>query len=357
MDSLLDYAPEELRERFASQGLEPFRADQVLRWVLVRGVRDFHAMTNLGADLRGRLSADWQTRSLERVDCEEARDATRKLVLRTRDGAEIEAVLIPEGRRQTVCVSSQAGCSLDCAFCATGLLGFGRNLGAGEIVDQVLHARELLWQGAVRAELTNVVFMGMGEPLLNLPNVLRAIRILIDPAGFGLSPRRITVSTAGVVSRMAELGATVPVRLAVSLHATTDEVRDRLVPLNRRFPIDALIEACARYPVARRDRISLEYTLMRDVNDSQDDARRLAGLARRAGAKVNLIPLNEHPGAPYRRPEPERVDAFADTVAACGMTATVRRPRGSDIYAACGQLGALGDALGGQARRRAADRA
>jgi 23S rRNA (adenine2503-C2)-methyltransferase len=343
MNSLLDHTPEELRARFADRGIERFRADQVLHWVLVRGVDDFGAMTNLSRDLRSALTDDWQVRPLERVAVHAAGDGTRKLVLRTADGALIEAVTIPEERRQTVCVSAQVGCSLDCSFCATGRLGFGRNLEPGEIVDQLLHAREVLAESALTPAPTNVVFMGMGEPLLNLKNVIGAIRTLTHPSGFGISPRRITVSTAGVASRMAELGAAVPVRLAVSLHATTDAVRDRLVPLNKRFPIAALVEACARYPVARRDRISFEYTLMRDVNDSLEDARRLAQLARKARAKVNLIPLNEHPGTPFRCPEDARVEAFTEAVAACGVTATVRRPRGSDIYAACGQLGTLGD--------------
>ncbi len=355
MDALLNHTPAELRGHFAARGVERFRADQVLHWVCVRGVREFGAMTNLSKLLRGALAEEWRTRSLEREASFEAADGTRKLVLLTRDHARIESVLIPEERRQTICVSSQVGCSLDCSFCATGRLGFGRNLEPGEIVDQILHARELLAESEPDAELTNVVFMGMGEPLLNLRNVIRAIRLLIDPSGFGISPRRITVSTAGVASKMAELGAAVPVRLAVSLHATTDEVRDGLVPLNKRFPIAALVEACARYPVARRDRISFEYTLMRDVNDSPADAKRLAGLARAAGAKVNLIPLNEHPAAAYRRPDEDRVELFAEAVAACGVTATVRRSRGSDIYAACGQLGTLGDTASGQARRIPAD--
>ena len=345
MKSVLDYTPEELRGSFTASGIEAFHADQVLHWVCVRGVREFRAMTNLSKRLRQKLADDWRTRSFERVATHRASDGTRKLVLESGDGARVEAVLIPEERRQTICVSSQVGCSLDCSFCATGRLGFGRNLEAAEMVEQILHARELLSEGA-RAEITNVVFMGMGEPLLNLRNVIQAIRLMTHPRGLGISPRRITVSTAGVASKLAELGAAAPVRLAVSLHATTDDVRDRLVPLNKRFPIATLVEACARYPVARRDRISFEYALMRDVNDSLADARRLAGLARDARAKVNLIPLNEHPETELRCPDAERIACFTETVAAAGVTATVRRPRGSDIYAACGQLGTIGDAAG-----------
>jgi 23S rRNA (adenine2503-C2)-methyltransferase len=348
MKALLNHTPEELAGCLAAQGIERFRAGQVLHWILVRGVTDFLEMTNLSVRLRHTLAQEWRIHSLECVRTLEAQDGTRKLVLRTSDGARIESVLIPEGRRQTICVSSQVGCSLDCTFCATGRLGFGRNLEPSEIVDQILHARALL---AADAELTNVVFMGMGEPLLNLKNVIAAIRILTDPSGLGMSPRRITVSTAGVASKMAELGAALPVRLAVSLHATTDDARDALVPLNKRFPIAALVDACARYPVARRDRISFEYALMRGVNDSLTDARRLAGLARAARAKVNLIPLNEHPGTPLKGPERQHVELFTETVAACGVTATVRRSRGSDIYAACGQLGTLGDAVTGPSSR------
>ncbi len=344
MKSVLDYTPEELRRSFAASGIERFHADQVLHWLCVRGVREFGAMTDLSLGLRSQLADGWRTRSFERVATHRATDGTRKLVLESGDGARIESVLIPEERRQTICVSSQVGCSLDCSFCATGRLGFGRNLEPGEMVEQALHARELLGEGDAHAELTNVVFMGMGEPLLNLRNVIQAIRLLTHPGGLGISPRRITVSTAGVASKLAELGAAVPVRLAVSLHATTDDVRDILVPLNKRFPIATLVDACARYPVARRDRISFEYALMRDVNDSLADARRLAGLARDAGAKVNLIPLNEHPGTELRCPDAERIELFTETVAAAGVTATVRRPRGSDIYAACGQLGTIGNA-------------
>ena len=342
MNCVLDHTPEELAGAFREQGIEPFRAAQVARWIFARGTRDFDAMTDLSLELRRRLADGWRTRSLALEHVHDSGDGTRKLELRTQDGARIEAVLIPEGRRRTLCVSSQVGCSLDCTFCATALLGFGRNLAAAEIIDQVLHGAELLAPLGERP--THVVFMGMGEPLLNLANVVRAIRILTHADGVGLSPRRITVSTAGVVPRMAELGRSVDVRLAVSLHATTDEVRDRLVPLNRRFPIATLIEACASYPVARRDRISLEYTLIRDLNDTAGDARRLAELARPLPAKVNLIPLNELPGSPWRRPDDTRVRDFAERLAKAGVTATVRRSRGEDIFAACGQLGALGAA-------------
>ncbi len=337
-NSVLDHTSEELRQAFAREGLERFRADQVLRWVYGQRVRDFRTMSDLARPLRERLYETWSLGCLEQESSFVSTDGTRKLVLRTREGAKIESVLIPEPRRQTICVSSQVGCSLDCSFCATGRLGLGRNLRAGEIVDQVLHGAEVLARSGER--ITHVVFMGMGEPLLNLDNVIRSIRILADPRALGLSPRRVTVSTAGVVPRIAELGRALPVRLAVSLHATTDEVRNELVPLNRRFPITTLLEACRRYPASRRDRLSFEYTLIRGVNDSLDDARRLVKLLHGLRAKVNLIPMNEHPGSAYRRPEAPQIEAFAGTLAAARLPVTVRRSRGDDIFAACGQLGA-----------------
>jgi 23S rRNA (adenine2503-C2)-methyltransferase len=247
-------------------------------------------------------------------------------------------VVIPEEKRRTICVSSQVGCSLDCTFCATGRLGLLRNLRAEEIVDQVLHAAEVL---APRGERpTHVVYMGMGEPLLNLAAVVQSLRVLTDPGAFGLSPRRITVSTAGVVPRMADLGKALGVRLAVSLHATTDEVRGRLVPLNRRFPLAALLEACRAYPLAPRERLSFEYTLIAGVNDSTEDARRLVGLCAGLRVLVNLIPLNEHPGTDHRRPDDATVDAFAAVLARARVPVAVRRSRGEDVFAACGQLGA-----------------
>ncbi len=252
-NSVLEHTPDELRQAFAREGLEGFRADQVLRWVYGRRVRDFRTMSDLARPLREQLHETWSLGCLERESSFESADGTRKLVLRTREGAKIESVLIPEPTRQTLCVSSQVGCSLDCSFCATGRLGLGRNLHAGEIVDQVLHGAEVLASSGDR--ITHVVFMGMGEPLLNLDNVIRSIRILADPRAAGLSPRRVTVSTAGVVPRIAELGRALPVRLAVSLHATTDEVRNELVPLNRRFQIATLHEACRSYPASRRDRL------------------------------------------------------------------------------------------------------
>lgn len=338
MRSILEHTPRELRSSLAEAGIAPFRADQVLHWVYARGVRDFEKMSNLPRSLRAELAAEFRTRELVLDGLSESSDGTRKLVLRTRDGGRIESVLIPEEARRTICVSSQIGCSLDCSFCATGRMGLSRNLDSGEIVDQVLAVGELLAPLGERP--THVVFMGMGEPLLNLPAVLRAIETLTDPRGFGVSPRRITVSTAGVVTRMEELGRSARVRLAVSLHATTDAVRDELVPLNRRFPLERLIEACRAFPLRPRDRISFEYALIAGVNDRDEDARRLPRLLREIPSKVNLIPLNEHPGTRYARPSERAVSRFAELLASAHLSVTVRRSRGEDILAACGQLGA-----------------
>jgi 23S rRNA (adenine2503-C2)-methyltransferase len=338
MRCLLATTSAELRGELAAAGVEPYRARQLLRWIYARGVRDFDRMTDLGRALRAWLEAGWSARALEEVEAPLAADGTRKLVLRAGDGSLVEAVIIPEERRRTVCVSSQVGCSLDCSFCATGALGFGRNLRAGEIVDQVIHAQE--WLARAGERVTHVVFMGMGEPLLNLPEVAQAIRVLRDPDGLGLGPRRITVSTAGVVPRMAALAGIGPVRLAVSLHATTDLVRDRLVPLNRRFPLAELLEACRAHPAGRRDPISFEYTLIAGVNDSVEDAERLGQMVQGMRAKVNLIALNEHPATHHRRPDDAVVDRFAGTLARAGVRVSVRRSRGGDILAACGQLGA-----------------
>jgi len=337
--ALLAHTPDELRESFREAGIAPWRADQVTRWVFERRVSEFEAMSDLSRALRATLAADWSIRALSVDAVHRSADGTAKLGLSTADGAGIEAVLIPEKQRRTVCVSSQIGCSLDCAFCATGRLGLGRNLRAEEIVAQALAAAELL---ATRGErLSHVVFMGMGEPLLNLRAVTQAIRVLTHPRAFGISPRRITVSTAGVVPRLEELVAELPVRVAISLHATTDAVRDELVPLNRRFPLARLLEACERLPGSKRDRLTFEYALIEGVNDSDADAERLARLLRGREAKVNVIPLNPVPGIAYRRPSDARIDRFAELVSRGGVLATVRRSRGDDIYAACGQLGRL----------------
>lgn len=287
------------------------------------------------------LARDWCRSGLRHAATHGSSDGTTKLVLRTAEDHQIEAVAIPSEKRKTLCVSSQVGCSLNCTFCATGLLGLGRNLEADEIVDQVLYGSQFFAEQG--EELSHIVFMGMGEPLLNLANVVEAIRVLVKPSGIGFPQKNITVSTAGVVPKILELGDQVTVRLAVSLHATTDEVRNELVPLNKRFPIDTLLEACVAYPRADRKRMLIEYCLIRDVNDSGEDAARLGEIVCRLGAKANVIPLNEHDGTHYRRPDNDKVAAFINGLAATGADTSLRETRGDPVYAACGQLGATSE--------------
>jgi 23S rRNA (adenine2503-C2)-methyltransferase len=331
-----DLGPDALRERLAAEGVARFRADQVAAWLYARGVDDFDAMTDLAADLRGRLAAAFSTRALEVDSVAHSTDGTCKAALRARDGALVESVLIPEEDRTTLCISTQVGCPLACAFCATGAMGFSRNLSAGEIVDQVCRMRALLAPGR---RLTNVVFMGMGEPLLNLPAVVTAARWLMHPKAFALAPRRVTVSTVGIRGRLERLLAEVPVNLAVSLHATTDEVRDRLVPLNRKFPLASLLGTLRGLAaLTRRRPVFFEYTLVAGVNDSVEDARRLAPLLRGIPAKLNVIPLNPHADTELRPPDEATTDRFVGEVAASGLRVTLRRSRGPDIDAACGQL-------------------
>jgi len=341
LPNLKDLDPPGLRERLAASGVAPYRAEQILAWLYARGVEDLHAMTDLALDLRERLAGQWQTRALETVALQRSIDGTRKAVLRAADGAVIESVLIPDEDRTTLCISTQVGCPLACSFCATGALGFTRNLTTAEIVDQVCRMREVL---APEERITNVVFMGMGEPLLNLPALLRAIRILMHPRAFDLAGRRITVSTAGLVPQIRPLLEAAPVNLAVSLHATTDELRDELVPLNRHFPLAALLgELRSLEAISPRRPVFFEYTLLAGVNDAPEDAERLLALLRGLPSKLNVIPVNPYPGSVYSTPGPETTDRFLGILARGGMTVTLRRSRGADIDAACGQLAASGE--------------
>jgi len=334
--NLKDHDVDALRARFAAWGLEPWRGEQVAAWLHARGVDDPARMTDLPAALRERLAAEWETRALEVDRVSDAADGTRKAALRARDGAVVEAVLIPEERRTTLCLSTQVGCPLACAFCATGAMGFTRNLRPAEILDQVQRMRELVPAGR---RITNVVFMGMGEPLLNLAPVATAYRVLTHPKAYALAPRRITVSTVGVVPKLEPLLALGPLNLAISLHGTTDEVRNRLVPLGLRYPLDALLGALRESPrVTKRRPVLFEYTLIDGVNDAPEDARRLRPLLADLPAKVNLIPMNAHPAAPHRPPPEARIERFLAEVARSGLTVTLRRSRGADIQAACGQL-------------------
>jgi 23S rRNA (adenine2503-C2)-methyltransferase len=331
-----DHTPERLRELFSARGIAPYRADQVVGWLYRQGVDDLAAMTNLDLPLREKLAQEWETRSLEIERIDRSDDGTVKAVLRAADAALIEAVLIPEPARTTLCVSTQVGCAMKCTFCATGAMGFTRNLTAAEIVDQVCRMREIL---EPPSRITNIVFMGMGEPLLNLDAVRSAVGILAHPKAFGFAPRRITVSTVGVIPKIRELLEIAPINLAVSLHATTDETRDLLVPLNRKFPLGSLLDELRRLDdVNARRPVFFEYTLIEGVNDSLEDARRLPRLLRGIPSKVNLIPMNPHPDSPYHPPGRDAIDAFVRVLANAGMRVTLRRSRGDDIGAACGQL-------------------
>lgn len=333
---LLDHSLKSLRAVFESEGSSPYWADRVFSLLYRSGEFDFSKDEELPRALRERLARGWSARALSVVEAQRSVDGTRKLSLSCRDGQVIEAVLIPEARRTTLCVSTQVGCALACTFCATGFLGFTRNLSAGEIVDQVLHAREALDPDET---LTNVVFMGMGEPLLNLPAVSEAIRIMTDQKGLGLAPRRITVSTSGVVHKIRPLLEVAPINLAISLHATTDEVRDELVPLNKRFALKTLLDTLRNEELITSKRpVFFEYTLIEGVNDSLEDARRLPKLLEGIPAKLNAIPMNPHEDSPFRPPTTEVCDAFTAEVHAAGMRVTLRKNRGRDIDAACGQL-------------------
>jgi 23S rRNA (adenine2503-C2)-methyltransferase len=320
-------------------GLPRFRGEQIWRWVHGAGVRSFDEMTNVPKALRATL-AERATLGTLAVDAvQTSADGTRKLRLRTRDGKAIETVLIPDGDKLTQCISSQVGCALDCQFCATAKLGLARHLDPGEIVDQVYRGRALLAEVEPGRRVTNLVYMGMGEPLHNYDNVVKSLRLLTHELGANLSQRRITVSTVGLVPGIEKLGReTVRPNLAVSLNASNDEVRDRIMPINRKYDIARLLGAIRAYPLEQRRRVTFEYVLLAGVNDTMADAARLTALLRGIPCKVNLIPWNPHPESPYRRPTPEAIDAFQNEVKRLGLPAYLRTPRGDDIDAACGQL-------------------
>jgi 23S rRNA (adenine2503-C2)-methyltransferase len=314
---------------------KPYRARQVMRWFYQRHTADFSAMTDLSTALRKQL-AEMTSLSLPPVlKYEHSTDGTRKWLLDVGAGQAVETVYIPEPSRGTLCISSQAGCALDCAFCATGRQGFNRNLSSAEIVGQVVLASAAI----APLPITNVVFMGMGEPLANYRNVLPVVELLVDDQAYGLSRRRVTISTAGVVPHIRKLADDCNVALAVSLHAPTDELRDRLVPINRVHRIAELLDACWTYAAGQASRqITFEYVLLDGVNDSVAQARLLVKLLRNRPAKVNLIPFNAFPASEFRCSSPEAIDAFWRTLRDSGLIATIRRPRGDDIAAACGQL-------------------
>ncbi len=334
--NLLEMTPDEIVAFVEALGEPAYRGRQLATWVYVKGVADFAAMTDLPRGLRERLPAVAVVSPPAIVARHVSRDGSVKLELGLADGRRVQSVVMPDGDRLTLCVSTQVGCGFGCAFCLTGTMGLERNLSAGEIVGQVWAARASLPSGA---RLTHVVFMGMGEPLANYAATVKALRILVAPLGFGFSPRRITVSTVGLVKGLERLAReNLRVNLAVSLHATTDDVRSRLMPVNRGWGLDDLLAACRRFPLPVRQRMTFEYTLLDGVNDSAEEARRLARRLQGLRAKVNLIPFNEWPGAAFRRPAPERILAFQRALLDAGLTATIRWSKGEDVGAACGQL-------------------
>jgi 23S rRNA (adenine2503-C2)-methyltransferase len=336
----------EIAAEMAEIGAEPFRARQLWHWIYHRGVTDFGVMTNLAKGFREQLTERFVLGRPYVATAQASRDGTRKWLLRFPDGNEAETVHIPEEDRGTLCVSSQVGCTLTCRFCHTGTQRLVRNLGAAEIVGQVMLARDALgeWPSSPNRaredrQLTNIVLMGMGEPLYNFDNVAAAMKIVMDAEGLAISRRKITLSTAGVVPMIARCGSELGVNLAISLHAVSDELRDVLVPLNKKYPIAELLAACRAYPgSSNARRITFEYVMLKGVNDSPTEARELVRLLKDIPAKVNLIPFNPWPGAPYECSTDAAIAAFSDIVFAAGYSAPVRTPRGRDILAACGQL-------------------
>jgi 23S rRNA (adenine2503-C2)-methyltransferase len=338
--NLLGRSQQSLEEYFAGIGEKPFHARQVMRWIYQRGVTDFAAMTDLSKSLRAHLPDVASVELPGVLSRHDSADGTVKWLLASGSGQAIETVFIPEPGRGTLCISSQVGCALDCAFCATGAQGFNRNLAAAEIIGQVWHATQTLPKRANgESAVTNVVFMGMGEPLANYRQLLPSIELLLSDLAYGLSRRRVTVSTSGIVPHIDRLAEECNVSVAVSLHAPNDELRNTLVPINRRHPIAELLDACWRYAAAHSNRyITFEYVMLRGINDSIGHADELAGLLEGRPAKVNLIPFNPFTGTRFARSSAETIRHFQDRLRSRGIVVTTRRTRGDDIDAACGQL-------------------
>jgi 23S rRNA (adenine2503-C2)-methyltransferase len=337
LTDLRDLRRDEIAAFLAAQGESDFRARQVCQWVYKRQATSVQQMTDLPEALRQRLQKQMYVSTLSLLRRQRSEDGTEKLLFGVEDGNRIETVLIPRGDKRTICVSTQVGCALGCRFCLTAQGGLVRSLRPAEIVGQVLHFQEPGREPA--RDFTNIVFMGMGEPLDNFRGTVQAVRIMTADWGLGISPRRITVSTSGLARRLEAFGrADLKVNLAVSLNATTDAVRSRIMPINKAYPIDRLLQACRDFPLAVRQRITFEYVLLRDVNDSLADAKRLVKLLHGLRCKVNLLPFNEIPESPYRRPADDTVQRFWTWLVEHGVSASVRQSRGRDISAACGQL-------------------
>ena len=340
--NLLGLTQPEMEVFFDSLGEKSFRAGQVMKWIHHFGVDDFDAMTNLGKALREKLKVAAEIRGPEIVSQDTSTDGTRKWVVRVNSGSCVETVYIPQGGRGTLCVSSQAGCALDCSFCSTGKQGFNSDLTSAEIIGQVWIANKSF--GSVPAKIdraiTNVVMMGMGEPLLNFDNVVSAMRIMMDDLGYGISKRKVTLSTSGVAPMIDKLGEVIDVSLALSLHAPNNELRNQLVPLNKKYPLEMLLETCRRYVsrLGEKRVLTVEYTLLKDVNDQPEHAAQMIALLKDFPCKINLIPFNPFPHSGYERPSNNAIRRFQDLLHQAGHNVTVRTTRGEDIDAACGQL-------------------
>jgi 23S rRNA (adenine2503-C2)-methyltransferase len=332
-----DLNREQLIAWLESHGIAPYRAVQILKWIYLRQSDSFEVMTDLGKDIRSLLSSCFTIDRLEKTCVETSLDGSRKYLFKLTDGNYIESVLIPEKDHYTLCISSQVGCAQGCCFCLTGSGGFVRNLTAGEIIAQV---RDICKETADQAmPLSNIVFMGMGEPLVNYKNVITAIDVITNnDFGLRFSNRRVTVSTAGIIPRIADLGNDTKISLAVSLNATDNPTRSLLMPINRKYPLEKLIDACRTYPLQPKRMITFEYILIKDVNDSVENAKRLVKLLRPVRAKVNLIPFNEHSGSDFKRPDESVISRFQEILSSAHYTVIIRRSKGQDISAACGQL-------------------
>jgi 23S rRNA (adenine2503-C2)-methyltransferase len=340
--NLLGLTQPEMEQFFDSIGEKRFRAGQLMKWIHHFGVDDFDAMSNVSKVLREKLKACAEIRGPEVVSEDISSDGTRKWVVRVASGSCVETVYIPQGSRGTLCVSSQAGCALDCSFCSTGKQGFNSNLTAAEVIGQVWIANKSFGSVPAKSDraITNVVMMGMGEPLLNFDNVVAAMQLMMDDLGYGISKRRVTLSTSGVVPMIDALAKVVDVSLALSLHAPNDELRNQLVPINKKYPLAMLLESCQRYvsTLGEKRVLTIEYTLLKDVNDQLEHAEQTAALLRNIPCKINLIPFNPFPHSGYERPSNNAIRRFQDLLHQAGFSVTVRTPRGEDIDAACGQL-------------------
>ncbi len=338
MIDLINLSKDELRDIVQNIAEKPFRAEQIWQWIYFYGVTSFEQMTNLSVELRSKLANQFTITSPNIAEKQESIDGTIKWLLKLADGSLVETVFIPEEDRGTLCISSQVGCTLTCSFCHTGTQKFVRNLTASEVIQQVMLAKHELQDWKIPAKLTNIVLMGMGEPLYNYENVAKALKIIMDSKGLAFSRKRITLSTSGVVSMIARCGEELGVHLAISLHAVTDDLRNILVPLNKKYNLAQLMEACRKYPANNHNRITFEYVMLEQVNDSVEHARELVKLIKAIPAKVNLIPFNPWPGTNYTCSSKERIIAFAKIINDAGYQALIRTPRGQDILAACGQL-------------------